>query len=320
MLTFDRDEVARHLPYEALIATLRTGLPAAIATPPRVHHVVGKSSDLLLMMPSWRNGDRVGVKLTTVFPGNAEHGLSMIHAVYTLIDGRTGVPLAVMNGTELTLRRTAALAALATDLLASSKNSGRLLVMGTGALAGAMVRSHLALRRFCAGSPSGADRPRRQKAVVASLGEADGIEGERRGRRPRWPVRKSRRCHLLRHGQPGTDSCSGSMGLGPMRMSISSGPICPPCARADSDLIAGARHFMSIITRQRCTKRATCSSRSVRGCIARTPYPSAEMRGNACRSAVRPQRRAHRLQIGRLRRARPHSGGDCSRRQRGPFA
>ena len=175
MLTFDRDEVVRHLPYAALIAALRTGLPAAIATPPRVHHVVGKSSDLLLMMPSWRNGDRVGVKLTTVFPGNAEHGLSMIHAVYTLIDGRTGVPLAVMNGTELTLRRTAALAALATDLLAS-RRGGRLLIMGTGALAGAMIRSHLTLGAWERIAIWGRS-PDKAKAVAATLAK-DGITVE----------------------------------------------------------------------------------------------------------------------------------------------
>ena len=88
MLTLDRDEVARHLPYETLIAALRTGLLAEIATPPRAHHLVGGEADLLLMMPSWRAGDRIGVKLTSVFPGNGTHHLPMIHALYTLIDGQ----------------------------------------------------------------------------------------------------------------------------------------------------------------------------------------------------------------------------------------
>lgn len=173
MLTLDRDEVARLLPYGALIEALRTGLRTSITTPPRAHHLVGGEADLLLMMPSWRSGDKIGVKLTSVFPGNAAHGLSMIHALYTLIDGRTGVPLAVMNGTELTLRRTAALAALATDMLAA-RSGGNLLIMGTGALAGAMVRSHLALRPWAKVSIWGRS-PEKAHVVVASL-KADGID------------------------------------------------------------------------------------------------------------------------------------------------
>ena len=237
MLTFDRDEVARHLPYAALIAALRTGLPAAIATPPRVHHVVGKPSDLLLMMPSWRNGDRVGVKLTTVFPGNAEHSLSMIHAVYTLIDGRTGVPLAVMNGTELTLRRTAALAALATDLLAS-RRGGRLLIMGTGALAGAMIRSHLALGAWERIAIWGRS-PDKATAVAATLAK-DGIAVEVAAEAEPAARAADVICCVTASQQPILHAAWVSPGA---HVNLF-GAYLPTMREGDSDLIAGAELYV----------------------------------------------------------------------------
>ena len=237
MLTFDRDEVVRHLPYAALIAALRTGLPAAIATPPRVHHVVGKPSDLLMMMPSWRNGDRIGVKLTTVFPSNTAHGLSMIHAVYTLIDGRTGVPLAVMNGTELTLRRTAALAALATDLLAS-RRGGRLLIMGTGALAGAMIRSHLALGAWEQIAIWGRS-PDKAKAVAATLAK-DGITVEVAAEAEPAARAADVICCVTASQQPILHAAWVSPGT---HVNLF-GAYLPTMREGDSDLIAGAELYV----------------------------------------------------------------------------
>ncbi|MDE0498726.1 MAG: hypothetical protein OXH86_15365 [Acidimicrobiaceae bacterium] len=51
-----------------------------------------------------------------------------------LVDGQTGQLCAVLDGDELTLRRTAAVSALAADRLARP-NARRLLVVGTGNLA-----------------------------------------------------------------------------------------------------------------------------------------------------------------------------------------
>ena len=175
MLHLDAAAVAASLPYPRLIAALRQGLVSDIETPPRASHAVSPPSDLLLVMPSWRSGDRIGVKLTSVFGSNIGRRLPMIHALYTLIDGRTGVPQAVLDGTELTLRRTAALAALATEELAA-RTGGRLLVMGTGALSSAMIRAHVALRPWRTISIWGRDAVK-AAAVVARL-QAEGIAAE----------------------------------------------------------------------------------------------------------------------------------------------
>jgi ornithine cyclodeaminase len=57
------------------------------------------------------------------------------------------MPLAVIDGTELTLRRTAAAAALAAKILARKK-SQTLAILGTGALCVPMVQAHVSVHTF----------------------------------------------------------------------------------------------------------------------------------------------------------------------------
>ena len=95
----------------------------------------------LLMMPAWRAGDVVGVKAVTYFPTNAGSGAPTINAGYMLFDGRSGRLVAVLDGDELTARRTAAVSALAARYLART-DAGRLLVVGTGQLAPNVARAH----------------------------------------------------------------------------------------------------------------------------------------------------------------------------------
>ena len=55
----------------------------------------------------------IGVKTVTVMPGAAALGAGTVQASYLLLDRDTGVPLALLDGEALTLRRTAATSALA---------------------------------------------------------------------------------------------------------------------------------------------------------------------------------------------------------------
>src|SRR5262249_20777114 len=83
--------------------------------PPRHHHTVaepagpGSADATLLLMPAWTHGtpSRLGVKVVTVFPDNGKRGLPAIYGQYLLLDGTTGRPLALLDGTMLTKRRTA---------------------------------------------------------------------------------------------------------------------------------------------------------------------------------------------------------------------
>jgi len=102
------------------------------------------AQDALLLMPAW-SATALGVKLVTVMPGNAARGAATVNALYVLLDRDSGEPRAVIDGEELTLRRTAAASALAARYLARS-DATHLLLVGSGRLAPYMARAHCALR------------------------------------------------------------------------------------------------------------------------------------------------------------------------------
>nr|GEW91583.1 delta(1)-pyrroline-2-carboxylate reductase [Tanacetum cinerariifolium] len=122
------------LPYKSLINHLQTSLPFAtssIQSPLRHSHPTSSSSTLLLM-PSWPTSSSstfpyIGVKLVTTHPNNNLINLPGVHATYVLFSSVTGQNLASMDATELTLRRTACVSALASSYL-SNEGSKVLLV------------------------------------------------------------------------------------------------------------------------------------------------------------------------------------------------
>src|SRR5262249_39508207 len=65
--------------------------------------------------------------------------------IYLLLDGTTGLPRAVLDGVQLTMRRTAAASALAASFLARAE-AKNLLMVGAGALAPHLIRTHCRIR------------------------------------------------------------------------------------------------------------------------------------------------------------------------------
>jgi alanine dehydrogenase len=148
MLQLDAPQVAMRLGRGPLIDALMRAFRADYQAPDRQHYAVGgplNPKDTLLVMPAWRVGGCLGVKLVTIFPENARRGEAAVHATYALFDAATGLPLAVLDGTELTRRRTAAASALAARYLAPP-DATRLLMVGTGGLAPHVIESHAAVR------------------------------------------------------------------------------------------------------------------------------------------------------------------------------
>src|SRR5207253_179814 len=96
-----------------------------------------------LIWPAWRFGAYCGAKLASVFPGNAAAATNA--TVYVLFDGRDGRPLAVIEGAEFTLRKTAADSALAASHLAR-EDAKSLLMVGAGAQAPAQIAALRAVR------------------------------------------------------------------------------------------------------------------------------------------------------------------------------
>ena len=136
-------ELAKVAPYGAIVEALRDGFKADIATPVRHHHETSPVSTLLLM-PAWSR-EWTGLKTVVVKSDNAAKNLPTVQASYLLIKNDTGETVAIMDGTELTRRRTAAASALAADYLARPDASTFVLV-GAGALGGHFVRAHAAVR------------------------------------------------------------------------------------------------------------------------------------------------------------------------------
>ncbi len=134
MRIVDTQTTRRELPFAPLIGALRALFVQGCEVPLRHSHridVPGAAPGTVLLMPAWRSGKRFGLKAVTIFPGNAAHRLPGVHASYLLFDATTGVPLALLDGTEITSRRTAAASALAASCLARS-DSSHLLIVGAG--------------------------------------------------------------------------------------------------------------------------------------------------------------------------------------------
>lgn len=148
MLTLDRRAVADALPFDRLIDALHEAFRAESNAPERTHHeleVPGGANATLLLMPAWRPGGALGVKIATIFPDNAKHDLPSVNASYLLLDARTGEPKAILDGGELTARRTAAASALASRYL-SRPDAMTLLMVGTGKLAPNLINAHATVR------------------------------------------------------------------------------------------------------------------------------------------------------------------------------
>jgi alanine dehydrogenase len=148
MLNLDAKMVAAALPINQLIEALNEAFASDVEVPARAHHEVsvpGGNAGILLLMPAWRKGANMGVKIVTVFPDNVKQGNPAVFGSYLLMSAKNGMPVALLDGTELTLRRTAAASALASTYL-SRKDATKLLMVGTGNLAPHLVRAHATAR------------------------------------------------------------------------------------------------------------------------------------------------------------------------------
>jgi ornithine cyclodeaminase len=146
--SIDARAVEAATPFPTLIDALAEAFREPAAAPLRSHMAMPNadgSSGTLLVMPCSRPGGRFGLKLATVSPGNAAHSLPTVQATYVLGTTDTGSFDAIMDGTQLTLRRTAATSALASRLL-SREDSRRLLLVGAGSMAGPLALAHSAVR------------------------------------------------------------------------------------------------------------------------------------------------------------------------------
>lgn len=147
MKHFDAEATRCALDFAHLIPALRAAFAGEATVPPRHVHTVEAGADrgTVLIMPAWSEAGFLGIKTINIFPGNGARGLPGLHATYVLYDAHTGVPLAMMDGNEITAHRTAAASALGASFLARA-DARRLLVLGTGRVARLLPAAHACVR------------------------------------------------------------------------------------------------------------------------------------------------------------------------------
>ena len=163
---------------DAMAVAFRRYAEGACNVPPRAATTVGKEGILLTMPAAFSAGGArgLGAKLVTVYPGNLARGHPTVYASYLLMEGSTGLPLALLESTFLTAIRTGATSALAAGLLARPE-ARRVACFGAGVQAGFQLRCLAALRPLERVTVVGRD-PERARAFVAAMGETLGIPVE----------------------------------------------------------------------------------------------------------------------------------------------
>lgn len=182
MLQLDEATTRAVLDWRPLIEALRAMFRDGCEMPVRHHHdvaVPGEADATLLLMPAWVPGRYIGVKLATVVPGNGARGLPVVMATYCLSSGQSGEMLALIDGGELTARRTAAASALAADYLAR-KDAANLLVIGTGRVVENLIGAHCAVRPIRKVSVWGRDMTKAE-ALAETAARDYGVEAEAAG-------------------------------------------------------------------------------------------------------------------------------------------
>lgn len=120
MIVIDAATTSKLLPFTDLIPALREMFISGCQVPLRHSHQIGNDAEggSILLMPAWREREFLGVKQVNIYPGNSARGLPGLYSTYILYDATTGKPLALIDGNEITSRRTAAASALAASFLA----------------------------------------------------------------------------------------------------------------------------------------------------------------------------------------------------------
>jgi thiomorpholine-carboxylate dehydrogenase len=150
VLFLNEEQVRKHLRMEELIPAMEKALidfsAGNVTQPVRSVITVDPPGGFFGMMPA-RTAEGLGIKLVTFYPPNAKLGIPTHMATIFLMDPQTGAPLAVMDGRLITEMRTAAVSAVATNLLASP-DAKVLAILGSGVQARSHVEALRLVRRF----------------------------------------------------------------------------------------------------------------------------------------------------------------------------
>jgi 1-pyrroline-2-carboxylate reductase [NAD(P)H] len=145
------EDVSKALGYDELVTELQSVYSADGMFANRQLFDLTSLNDVqgtcMAVMPAFGPGHDITTKVFTLFPDNRDKGLATITAVILVFDSGDGTLKAVVDGTEVTARRTAAMCALASKFL-SREDSETVLVCGAGVLAPHAALAHAAVRKI----------------------------------------------------------------------------------------------------------------------------------------------------------------------------
>jgi thiomorpholine-carboxylate dehydrogenase len=149
-LFLNEDQVRKHLRMADLISAMEKALiefsAGKVTQPVRSVIKIDPPGGFLGLMPAF-TPDGLGLKAVTFYPSNAQRGIPTHMATIFLVDPKTGVPLAIMDGRLITEMRTAAVSAAATKLLAPP-DAKILAILGSGVQAQSHVEALGLVKRF----------------------------------------------------------------------------------------------------------------------------------------------------------------------------
>jgi len=151
ILIINQSEVAELLPMGECIGVMTRALVALArgeAILPLRQTLRLPDESLLCLMPSYlKDIQAAGAKVISVFPGNREHGLDSHQGAVLLFETKQGSLVAVVDATAITAIRTAAVSAVATQLLARPEVQN-LAILGSGTQARAHLEAMLLVRKI----------------------------------------------------------------------------------------------------------------------------------------------------------------------------
>jgi ornithine cyclodeaminase/alanine dehydrogenase-like protein (mu-crystallin family) len=148
---------------EALVGLARGRIQQPLRTVVKLRDAAG----FMGLMPAYSPEDGYGLKALVITPGNPAIGKDAHQGGVLLFDAGTGEPLALVNASAVTEIRTAAVSAVATDLLARP-GAAELAIIGTGVQGRAHAHAIAATRPLTGVRLAGRD-PARTRAVAAEL-------------------------------------------------------------------------------------------------------------------------------------------------------
>ncbi len=144
ILTTEHVQAAMQFPL--LLDALYAAFSQKFTMPPRTVFLLDEQhqqKDAFALLPAW-NDEFIGVKAFTYFP-EPQPNYQRLYSKIMLFDRVHGEPLALIDGTSVTMWRTAGISALASRLL-SRDTAQNLLIIGTGNLASYLIHAHICAR------------------------------------------------------------------------------------------------------------------------------------------------------------------------------